>query len=129
MTLRIDTAPAVKREFARAATVMVRLRPSPALAGVKGKRVLGAICVAENFWARTLSPPAGVNIAIHEGAAFCCGPDAFAAKAGTIIGERANEAVASITAAKVAYFPFCTRFTFIAFFKRFFLVSEVLRLI
>jgi hypothetical protein len=34
-----------------------------------------------------------------------------------IIGERANEAVASITAAKVAYFPFCTRFTFIASFR------------
>jgi hypothetical protein len=117
MTLRMDTAPAVKREFARAATVIVRLRPSPALAGVNGKRALDAICVAENFWARTLSPPAGVNIAIHDGAAVSSGPDAFAAKAGMIIGERANEAVASITAAKVAYFPFCARFTFIASFR------------
>ena len=116
MTLRIDTAPAVKRELARAATVIVRLRPSPALASVNGKRALGAICVAENFWARPLSPPAGVNITIQDGAAICSAPDAFEAKAGTIIGERASEPVASIAAAKVAYFPFCTRFTIITSF-------------
>jgi hypothetical protein len=84
---------------------------------VKGNRVSGAICAAENFWASTLSPPAGVNIAIHNGAVFCSGPDDLAAKAGTIIGERASEPVASITAAKVAYFPFCTRFTFMALFQ------------
>jgi hypothetical protein len=53
-----------------------------------------------------------VNIAIQAGTAS--GAAVFAAKAGTIIGERASEPIASRAAAKFANFLFCTRFTFIA---------------
>jgi hypothetical protein len=112
----METAPAVKREFARAATVIVRL--SPAFAGVNGKRALGSMRAAENFCAKTLSPPAGVNIEIQLGPADGSCEKAFAAKAGTTKGETASEAVASSVAAIVAYFRLYARFTSMIFSYR-----------
>jgi hypothetical protein len=73
---------------------------------------------AENFCAKTLSPPAGVNIEIQLGPADGSCEKALAAKAGTTKGETASEAVASNVATIVAYFRLYARFTSMIFSYR-----------
>ena len=84
--------------------MIVRLREESAPAKVKGKRALFWLFEASNRAARRLSTPEGVNVFSQSFADdFVCATES-AAQAGMTSGDRTSEPVASIAAAKAAFF-------------------------
>ena len=104
IALRTDTAPAFKRELARAATIMVRLRFASEPARVNGKRPLLCVLVAANLAAKRLSTPEGVKVINQSFEGLLNFWLESAAIAGITKGDSTSEPAASNAAAKTAFF-------------------------